>query len=116
MPRVDIQASSEASKDAHACFTYLKRYCYFYGVIKTAVLLTELLNRMKIELSKVFRVDRSFYWTDFTAKKRQFSIKDFFSKYNEIRRKLFNWAYLLKKTLMENFIFCAVIDGCATLG
>ena len=24
MPRIDIQASSEASKDAHACFTYLK--------------------------------------------------------------------------------------------
>ena len=33
-------------------------------------------------------------------KKTKFSIKDFFSKCDQIRR--------LKKSLMENFIFCAV--------
>ena len=37
-----------------------------------------------------------------TAQKMKFSIKEFFSKCDEIRRKL-----LLKKSLMENFIFCA---------
>ena len=37
------------------------------------------------------------------------SIKDFFSKYDEIRRKLRIWSPLLKKSWMENFIFCAVI-------
>ena len=37
------------------------------------------------------------------------SIKDFFSKYDEIRRKLRIWSPLLKKSCMENFIFCAVI-------
>ena len=41
----------------------------------------------------------------FTAQKMQFSIKDFFSKYDQIRRKLRIWSYLLKKCLMENFIF-----------
>ena len=35
----------------------------------------------------------------------KFSIKDFFSKCDQIRRKL-----LLKKSLLENFIFCAVIN------
>ena len=30
----------------------------------------------------------------------KFSIKDFFSK----------WSHLLNKSLMESFIFCAVID------
>ena len=35
----------------------------------------------------------------------KFSIKDFFSKCDQIRRKL----HLLKKSLMENFIFYAVI-------
>ena len=41
-------------------------------------------------------------------KKMEFSIKDFFSKCDEIRRKLWIWSHLLKKSLMENFIFCAV--------
>ena len=40
----------------------------------------------------------------FTAQKMKFSIKDFFSKCDQIRRKL-----LLKKSLMKNFIFCVVI-------
>ena len=40
--------------------------------------------------------------------KNNFSIKDFFSKCDQIRRKLQIWSHLLKKSLMENFIFCAV--------
>ena len=43
-----------------------------------------------------------------TAQKMKFSIKDFFSKCDQIRRFLWIWSYLLKKYLMENFIFCAV--------
>ena len=42
-----------------------------------------------------------------TAQKMKFSIKDFFSKCDQIRRKLRIWSHLLKKSLMENFIFCA---------
>ena len=38
----------------------------------------------------------------------KFSIKDFFSKCYQIRRKLRIWSHLLKKPLMENFIFYAV--------
>ena len=38
----------------------------------------------------------------------KFSIEDFFSKFDQIRRKLQIWSHLLKKSLMENFIFCAV--------
>ena len=40
--------------------------------------------------------------------KMKFSIKDFFSKCDKIRR----LADLLKKLLMENFIFCAVNVTC----
>ena len=39
----------------------------------------------------------------------KFSIKDYFSQWNQIRKKLRIWSGLLKKSLMENFIFCAVI-------
>ena len=40
-----------------------------------------------------------------TAQKMKFSIKDFFSKCDQIHRKL--WSHLRKKSLTENFIFCA---------
>ena len=43
-----------------------------------------------------------------TAQKRKFPIKDFFSKCDQIRRKLRIWSHLLKKSLMGNFIFCAM--------
>ena len=38
----------------------------------------------------------------------KFSIMDFFIKCNQIHRKLRIWLHLLKKSLMENFIVCAV--------
>ena len=46
----------------------------------------------------------------FTAPKMKFSIKDFSSKCDQIRRFLRIWPHLLKKSLMENFIFCAVVS------
>ena len=42
-------------------------------------------------------------------KKMKFSIKDFFSKCDQILRELRIWLYLLKKSLMQNFIFYAVV-------
>ena len=39
----------------------------------------------------------------------KFSIKDFFSKCDQIFSFLQIWSYLQKKSLMENFIFCAVL-------
>ena len=38
----------------------------------------------------------------------KFSIKGFFSKCDQIRRKLPIWSHLLKKSLMDNFIFSAM--------
>ena len=43
-----------------------------------------------------------------TAQRMKFSINGFFSKCDQIHRKLRIWSHLLKKSLMENFIFCAV--------
>ena len=39
----------------------------------------------------------------------KFSIKDFFSKCDQIRSKMRIWSHLRKKSLMEKFIFCAVV-------
>ena len=43
------------------------------------------------------------------AKKMKFSITNFFSTYARIRRNLLIWSHLLKKSVMENFIFCAIL-------
>ena len=43
-----------------------------------------------------------------TAQQMKFFIKDFFSKCDQIRRKLQIWSNLLKKSIMENVFFCAV--------
>ena len=56
-------------------------------------------------ISNIIIINRDLY----TAQKMKFSIKDFFSKYDQIRRKLRIWSHLLKKSLMENFISCAVL-------
>ena len=47
------------------------------------------------------------------AQKMKFSIKDYFSKCDQIRSFLRIWSHLLQKSLMENFIFCAVIRNTA---
>ena len=43
-------------------------------------------------------------------KKMKFSIKDFFSKCDQIRSFLRIWSHLLKKSLMKNFIFYVMIE------
>ena len=43
------------------------------------------------------------------VQKMKFSITDIFSKCDQIRGFLRIWSHLLKKPVMENFIFCAVL-------
>ena len=45
----------------------------------------------------------------YTAQKVKSSIKNFFSKCDQIPSFLRIWSHILKKFLMENFIFCAVL-------
>ena len=46
----------------------------------------------------------------YTAQKLKFSIKDFSGKCDQIRSFLRIWSHLLKRSLMENFTFCTVIE------
>ena len=55
------------------------------------------------------------WWTTaslgaYTAQKMKFSFKDFSSKCDQICGKLRIWSYLLEKSLMKNFIICAVVS------
>ena len=60
----------------------------------------------KLEISRFNSFIKSPLYPRITALK--FSIKDFFSKCDQIRSKLRIWSHLLKKFLMENFVFCVV--------
>ena len=53
-----------------------------------------------------------FVWIQwsYTAQKLKFSIKDFFSECDHFRSFLQIWLHLLKKSLMENFTVCAVLQ------
>ena len=46
--------------------------------------------------------------TRITSQKMKFSTKDFFNKCDQIRSFLRIWSHLLRKSFMENFIFCTV--------
>ena len=46
----------------------------------------------------------------------KFLIKDFFSKCDQHLSFGWIWSYLLKKSLKENFIFCAELDKVQILG
>ena len=54
--------------------------------------------------NKNIQKNKNFITTLHTAQKMRFSIKDFYSKCDQIRI----WSHLLKKSLMENCIFCVM--------
>ena len=56
-------------------------------------------------------IEYSYNYSDTPAQKIKFSMKDFFSKCDQICRKLQIWSHLLKKSLTEDFTFCAVTSG-----
>ena len=56
------------------------------------------------------------YSITFTAQKMKFFIKDFVSKCDQICSFLRIWSHLLKKSLMENFIVCAVFVQITVTG
>ena len=108
-------------------FTFFK--LSFFYLLRICVILKRFMNRplwttrylfskcknhgwiVVIEINKKARqIHRLKSWIfTFTAQKMKFSIKDFSSKCDQIRSKLRIWSYLLGKSSMENFIFCAVI-------
>ena len=52
---------------------------------------------------------------DDTALNMKFSIKDLFSKYDQICRKQRTWSHLLKKSLMENLCSMRKINESCNL-
>ena len=74
------------------------------GIIQKEKSMHDHFNERRHETNLPFKIN--------TAQKMTFSIKDFFSKCDQIRRNLRIWSHLLKKSFMENFIFCAAKPPC----
>ena len=70
------------------------------------IYLTEIVNKETVNHENVLCYIKNLRSN--TAQKMKFSIKDFFSKCDQIRSLLRIWSHLLKKSFVENFIFCAV--------
>ena len=98
----------------YACFIpWMKFSLYLFPVL----LVLRVMRRMRFQgfwkvqhfetLGYVWNLVSGYY----TSQKMKFSIKDFFSKYDQICRKLRIRSHLLKKSSMENFIFCAVLTS-----
>ena len=99
----------------HLSWSYLGRAKRYQNVLKrcwpwpspnSLLILSEFKWIYKFLFSQKSSDQKTCGFSD-TAQKMKFSIKDFFSKCDQIRRNLQNWSHLLKKSLMENFIFCA---------
>ena len=58
----------------------------------------------------VFLVFPGLFEVSCIAQKMKFSIKDFFSKCDQIRSFLQIWSHIMKIFLMENFICCAALS------
>ena len=67
-----------------------------------------MLTPMLIPTAKIARRNLTLKLARYIAQRMKFSIEDFFSKCDQIRSFLQIWLHLLQKSLMENFIFCAV--------
>ena len=65
------------------------------------------LRRSIVATEKFYINPFMFIWTT-TAHKMKFSIKDFFSKCDQILSFPQIWSHLRKNSVMENYIFCAV--------
>ena len=67
-------------------------------------------NLKKYIIFTNFKWKKQICWTIITAQKMRFSSRDFFSKCDQIRSYLGIWSHLMEKSLMENFILCAVYE------
>ena len=79
---------------------YIKLQYFFYFKIEKECYFYFIIDKNLILLFSIYLL--------IAAQKMKFSIKNFFSKCHQIPSFLRIWSHLLKKSLMENLIFCAV--------
>ena len=89
------------------------KHPFFYGTVITPpeYFKQSILSRalcFETPIASIHYIKQTGFTSRTTAQKMKFSIKNFFSICGQILRKLRLWSHLLKKSLVEKFIFCAV--------
>ena len=94
-------------KTNYLIFSYMEHWNIAWKSVKNSQVLSTLYLLSVISVLYQWLVRKKIV----TAQKMRFSIPDFFSKCDQTCSFLWIWAHLLKKSLMENFSFCAVCIG-----
>ena len=87
-----------------AAFSAFKVCCHYIVVISYRIWVLKFSVLVLLDTSPI----RSLRYNTFPSRKMKSFIKNFFIKYHQIRSFVRIWLHLLKKSLMENFIFCVV--------
>ena len=107
LPFLESQYSPETNRN-YANYTMSPLYRIVLGSVLEQSNLKGNSISFYSERSALYFIHLSFDISDQTLR-LTFSIKDFFSKCDQIRTKLWIWSHLRKKSLLKNFIFlCSV--------
>ena len=92
--------------------TFKNKMCKYMTLVSKNVSIDKLDDKLVNKYDNTYHITIKIKPADVKAntlhKKMKFFIKDFSCECDQIRRKLKIWSHLMKKSLMENFIFCAV--------
>ena len=86
-------------------FMFLKKYFRAYFPLMCLRKISIEITIFEINENVALTFSRKVFFAKSLHKHWSFSIKDFFSKCDQIRRKLRIWSHLLKKSVRENFHF-----------
>ena len=96
---LDLQVTANQNMTINPCSAFLCRVLKpletFFKPSLVFTILTSIMLFLEASINLI----------EVTAQKMKFYIKDFFSKCDQIRSFLLIWSHLLKRSLMENFIF-----------
>ena len=100
-----------ANKNHDTLLPFMSYLIFLVFLLASLIICFEVFHKFTTSTTSICQYLRGKHLLFYTAQKLKFSIKDFFSKCDQIRSFLQIWPHLLKKSLIENFIFCAVLDA-----
>ena len=100
------------SKKLHYSWAWIsvKSICCIFFLSSVFISMHGFIQAFWLHVITLYSFFNTIPWFDVfnTAQKMKFFIKDFFSKCDQISSFLRIWSHLMKRSLIKNFIFCAM--------